>query len=87
MILSERGREASGYSLQTGVSVNGVLSTERAVQGNSIAAGGQAIDTDRPTITSVPLTGERFMRGLLAPIDPKNVYPWWVSGLDGPRRR
>jgi hypothetical protein len=73
--------------LQTGVSVNGVLSTEQAVQGNYIAAGGQAIYADRPTITSVPLAGERFMRGLLASIDPKNVFPLWVPGLDGPRRQ
>ena len=47
----------SGYSMQTGVSVNGTLSTERAVQGNYLAAGGQAIYTDRPTITYVPMTG------------------------------
>jgi hypothetical protein len=64
----------SGYSMQTGVSVNGTLSSEKAVQGNYFAAGGQAIYTDRPTITYVPLTGEKFLRGLITPIDPKNIF-------------
>ncbi|HWW01949.1 MAG TPA: hypothetical protein VNZ64_19775 [Candidatus Acidoferrum sp.] len=64
----------SGYSLQTGVSVNGTLSSKNAIQGNYLAAGGQAVYTDRPTITYVPLTGEKFLRGLITPIDPKNIF-------------
>jgi hypothetical protein len=64
----------SGYSLQTGVSVTGVLSTRRAVQGNYASAGGQAIYTDRPTITYVPMTGEKFLHGLITPIDPKKIF-------------
>jgi hypothetical protein len=70
----------SGYSLQTGVSVNGVLSSERAIQGNYVSAGGQAIYTDRPTITYVPLTGEKFLRGLITPLDPKNIFFMMQSG-------
>jgi hypothetical protein len=70
----------SGYSMQTGVSVNGTLSAERAVQGNFATVGGQAIYTDRPTITYVPLTGEKFLRGLITPIDPKNVFFLLQSG-------
>jgi general stress protein CsbA len=64
----------AGYSMQTGVSVNGTLSSETAIQGNFAAAGAQAIYTDRPTITYVPMTGEKFMRGLITPIDPKNIF-------------
>ena len=64
----------SGYSMQTGVSVNGTLSSEHAIQGNYLAAGGQAIYTDRPTITYVPMTGEKFLHGLITPIDPKNIF-------------
>jgi hypothetical protein len=70
----------SGYSLQTGVSVNGALSSEKAVQGNYVSAGGQAVYTDRPTITYVPLTGEKFLRGLITPIDPKNIFFMLQSG-------
>lgn len=70
----------SGYSLQTGVSVNGTLSTERAVQGNFLGGGVQAVYTDRPTITYAPATGQKFLRGLLAPIDPKNIFFMIQSG-------
>jgi len=70
----------SGYSLQTGVSVNGTLSTDRAVQGNFLAAGVQGVYTDRPTITYAPATGQKFLRGLLEPIDPKNIFFMLQSG-------
>ena len=64
----------SGYSLQTGVNAGGSVSSKNAVQGNFVSAGAQAIYTDRPTITYTPLTGEKFLKGLLAPIDPKNIF-------------
>jgi hypothetical protein len=70
----------AGYSMQTGVSVNGTLSSAGAYQGNFLAAGGQAIYTDRPTITYVPLTGEKFLRGLITPIDPKKIFFMLQSG-------
>src|SRR5215831_19959727 len=70
----------SGYSMQTGVSVNGTLSSESAIEGNFASIGGQAIYTDRPTITYVPLTGEKFLRGLITPLDPKNVFFLLQSG-------
>jgi hypothetical protein len=70
----------SGYSMQTGVSVNGTVSSANAIQGNYASIGGQAIYTDRPTITYVPLTGEKFLRGLITPIDPKNVFFLLQSG-------
>ena len=70
----------SGYSMQTGVSVNGTLSSEKAIQGNYASIGGQAIYTDRPTITYVPMTGDKFLRGLITPIDPKNIFFLLQSG-------
>jgi hypothetical protein len=70
----------SGYSMQTGVSLNGTLSTRTAIQGNFLAGGGSAIYTDRPTITYVPMTGEKFLRGLMTPIDPKNIFFMLQSG-------
>jgi hypothetical protein len=70
----------SGYSLQTGGSLNGTLSSKNAIQGNFVAASGQAIYTDRPTITYVPMTGEKFLRGLMTPIDPKKIFFMLQSG-------
>ena len=70
----------AGYSMQTGVSVNGTLSSKSAIQGNYFAAGGQAIYTDRPTVTYVPMTGKNFLRGLITPIDPKNIFFMLQSG-------
>jgi hypothetical protein len=70
----------SGYSLQTGISANGTLSSEKAIQGNYASIGAQAIYTDRPTITYVPMTGDKFLRGLVTPIDPKNIFFLLQSG-------
>jgi hypothetical protein len=64
----------AGYSLQTGVNVGGTLSSSKGVQGDFASLGAQAIYTDRPTTTYVPMTGERFLRGLITPIEPKNVF-------------
>ncbi len=64
----------AGYSLQTGVTANGVLSSDRAVQGNYGSVGGQAIYTDKPTITYVPMTGDKFLHGLITPIDPRKIF-------------
>ncbi len=70
----------AGYSLQTGVTVGGTVSSDKAVQGNFATAGAQAIYTDRPTITYVPMTGEKFLRGLIKPISPRNIFFMLQSG-------
>jgi len=70
----------AGYSLQTGVTIGAGLSSENAVQGDYGSIGGQAVYTDRPTITYVPMTGEKFLRGLMTPIDPKNIFFMLQSG-------
>ena len=69
----------AGYSLQTGISAGGSLSTENTAQ-NLLTAGGQAIYTDRPTITYTPLTGQKFLHSLITPIEPKNIFFMLQSG-------
>jgi hypothetical protein len=64
----------AGYSLQTGVSVSGTLSSEKAIQGNFGTAGIQGVYTDRPTITYTPMTGNKFIRGLMTPLPPDSVF-------------
>jgi hypothetical protein len=70
----------AGYSLQTGIGLGGMLSTGNAIQGNTLSGSGQAIYTDRPTITYTPLTGQKFLRGLMTPIEPKNIFFMLQSG-------
>jgi hypothetical protein len=70
----------AGYSLQTGIGVGGTLSTANAIQGNFFNGSGQAVYTDRPTITYTPLTGQKFLRGLITPIEPKNIFFMLQSG-------
>jgi hypothetical protein len=70
----------AGYSTQVGGSVGGAFSSSKAVQGDYLSAGGQVIYTDRPTITYMPLTGQKFLRGFITPIDPKNIFAMLQSG-------
>jgi hypothetical protein len=64
----------AGFSLETGISVGGSLPESTSFGGNTATLGGSAKFTDRPTITYVPMTGEKFLRGLLTPIDPKHIF-------------
>ncbi|MDH4556717.1 hypothetical protein E8F11_16350 [Pseudomonas sp. BN417] len=70
----------AGYSLETGGNIGGQISSADAVQGNSVVLGANGKYTDRPTITYVPMTGEKFLVGLLTPIDPKNIFSLLQSG-------
>jgi hypothetical protein len=64
----------SGYTLETTASAAGQVASSSAIQGNTLSIGGAGRFTDRPTITYVPMTGDKFLRGLLTPIDPKNIF-------------
>ena len=90
----------SGYSVETSGSLGGQVSSAGAIQGNSLLLGASGKFTDRPTITYVPMTGEKFLQGLITPIDPKNIFfmvqagyaadfilGLTVEGLNGVRNR
>ena len=63
----------SGYTLERAVSVNGILSSSTAIQGDSLSLGGNGKYTDRPTITYVPITGTQFNKSFMTPIPPGAV--------------
>jgi len=70
----------SGYQVQVAGNLGGQLSSDRAIQGNSINMGGAAVFIDRPTITYTPMTGNKFIRGLMTPLQPESVFFTIQSG-------
>src|SRR5215475_3412359 len=79
-IFVDVGQIVAGYQLQMAASVGGNISSERAIQGNSLTLGGAATYVDRPTITYVPLTGNKFIKGLMTPLPPDSVFFMIQSG-------
>ncbi len=72
------GQIVSGYTLETSADVSGSIVWPRAA--DSVGLGGSWRFTDRPTITYTPLTGEAFLRSLIAPIPPMSVFYLLQSG-------
>ncbi len=70
----------SGYTLQSSVSLGGNLSSESAVQGDFINLGTSGTFIDRPTITYVPITGEKFNKSFMTPIPPGAILFLIQSG-------
>ena len=79
-IFVDVGQIVSGYSLETGINVGGQLSSSDAIQRNSLLVGSSARFTDRPTITYIPLTGNKFVKGLMMPLPPESVFFTIQSG-------
>ena len=79
-IFVDVGQIVAGYQLQVGASVGGNISSDRAIQGNSLTLGSSATYVDRPTITYVPLTGNKFIKGLMTPLPPESVFFMIQSG-------
>ena len=90
----------SGYTLQSTVNLGGQLSSEGAVQGDFVSLGATGTYTDRPTITYQPITGQKFNKSFMTPIQPsvilfliqsgwnaKFVYPITVDSVNGLRSR
>jgi hypothetical protein len=79
-IFVDVGQIVAGYSLESGGNVGGQLSSSQAIQGNSLLIGGNVKYTDRPTITYTPLTGNKFLKGLMTPLTPESVFFTIQSG-------
>jgi hypothetical protein len=79
-IFVDVGQIVAGYQLQGSATLGGQLSSGQAIQGNSLNMGGSATFIDRPTITYVPLTGNKFIKGLMTPLSPESVFFTIQSG-------
>mgnify|MGYP003693710369 CR=1 FL=1 len=63
----------SGYTLETGVDLSGQVAPVNRSGDTFGALGGHGTFTDRPTITYTPLTGDKFLRGLISPIPTASI--------------
>ena len=79
-IFVDVGQIVAGYSLETSGNLGGQLSSAGAIQGNSLAIGGAARFTDRPTVTYTPLTGDKFVKSLMTPLSPESIFSTIESG-------
>ncbi|HMP83786.1 MAG TPA: hypothetical protein PKA41_13895, partial [Verrucomicrobiota bacterium] len=74
-IFVDVGQIVSGYTLQTtatvGQNINFPASGPVSSSLNMGAAGSY---TDRPTVTYIPLTGNKFIKGLMTPLPPSSVF-------------
>lgn len=71
-IFVDVGQIVSGYSLETTGTVAGTVAGPNAP--DSLTLGVQGRFTDRPTITYTPMTGSRFVTGLMTPIPPESLF-------------
>jgi len=78
-IFVDVGQIVSGYSLETGLSGTAVALPHNGTF-DQLQLQGSSKFTDRPTITSVPLTGSRFIQGLMTPIPPDALFSAIQSG-------
>jgi predicted small lipoprotein YifL len=69
----------SGYALESSVNLGG-LYNEGSLPGDIFSFGTNGKFTDRPTITYVPITGQKFNKSFMTPIPPgAHLVPSVVS--------
>ena len=77
-IFVDVGQIVSGYSMETGLSA-AAAGFPYGPQ-DQLSVQGSTKFTDRPTITYTPLTGSRFISGLMTPIPPDALFGAIQSG-------
>jgi hypothetical protein len=70
----------SGYTLEGSVSLGGNASTTGNIKGDLLSVGTSGKYTDRPTITYVPITGQKFNASFMTPIPPRVILFLMQSG-------
>lgn len=80
-IFVDVGQIVSGYTLQTTATAGGTVNFPATGPSSSaINLGAAGSYTDRPTVTYIPLTGNKFVKGLMTPLPPASVFFTIQSG-------
>lgn len=80
-IFVDVGQIVAGYQFTTSANIGGGWASANSVTpGKNLSVGVQGLYTDRPTITYVPMTGNKFVRGLMTPLPPEAVFFTIQSG-------
>jgi hypothetical protein len=80
-IFVDVGQIVSGYTLQTTASTGGKINFPASGPSyGELNLGVAGSYTDRPTITYTPLTGNKFIKGLMTPLPPSSVFFTIQSG-------
>jgi hypothetical protein len=79
-IFVDVGQIVAGYTLETTLTGSASFPQTTNFGGNTAAVAGAGRFTDRPTITYTPLTGNRFVKGLMTPLPPESVFFTIESG-------
>lgn len=68
------GQIVSGYTIETSLTGGLSLPETDGLGGTTATVGGSGRFTDRPTITYVPMTGAKFVNGLMTPLPPAALF-------------
>jgi hypothetical protein len=80
-IFVDVGQIVAGYQFSTSANVGaGWASASSVTPSRALTVGVQGLYTDRPTITYVPMTGNKFVKGLMTPLPPESVFFTIQSG-------
>jgi len=79
-IFVDVGQIVSGYTIENGGTAGLSIPDGASLGGTTLTLGGSSKFTDRPTITYVPLTGNKFINGLLTPLQPSALFRAMQAG-------
>jgi hypothetical protein len=69
-----------GYTLERAVDFGGAATSSRSLTGDFFTFGASGTFVDRPTITYVPITGQKFNASFMTPIPPRAILFLLQSG-------